>query len=83
VIRTVGSLSEECGGLDEMNRPEDVTASVGAFGAAVFDAHGNAIAAVSVGGMLKTLLQNEAELSAAVRKAAADISARLGYHTNP
>jgi IclR family transcriptional regulator, KDG regulon repressor len=62
---------------------EDVTASVGAFGAPVFDAQGSAIAAVSVGGMLKTLLQNEAELSAAVRKAAADISARLGYHAKP
>jgi IclR family transcriptional regulator, KDG regulon repressor len=59
---------------------EDVTASVGAFGAPVFDAQGNAIAAVSVGGMLKTLRENETTLSTAVRKAASDISARLGYH---
>lgn len=62
---------------------EDVTASVGAFGAPVFDAQGTAIAAVSVGGMLKTLTEKEAELSAALRDAAADISARLGHRPGP
>ncbi|RDC71244.1 IclR family transcriptional regulator [Rhodovulum sp. 12E13] len=58
---------------------EDVTASVGAFGAPVFDAQGTAIAAVSVGGMLKTLTEKESKLSAALCDAAASISARLGH----
>jgi DNA-binding IclR family transcriptional regulator len=62
---------------------EDVTASVGAFGAPVFDAQGTAIAAVSVGGMLKTLTEKEVELSAALRDAAASISARLGHRPGP
>ncbi len=61
---------------------EDVTASVGAFGAPVFDAQGTAIAAVSVGGMLKTLTEKEAELSAALCDAATSISARLGHRSD-
>jgi DNA-binding IclR family transcriptional regulator len=58
---------------------EDVTVGVGALGSVVRNARGVAVAAVSVGAMLTTLLPRQDELAEAVTTAAADISARLGY----
>lgn len=57
----------------------DITDGVGAFGAPVFDASGTAIAAVSVGGLLSTLLKDEEFLAREVKKAARAISAAIGY----
>lgn len=58
---------------------EDVTSGVGAFGAPIFDAEGVAVAAISVGGLLPTLLAKEDALAAGLKEAAARISARLGH----
>lgn len=58
---------------------EDVTNGVGAFGAPIFNADGLAVAAISVGGLLPTLLANEEPLAAALQQAAKTISARLDY----
>lgn len=58
---------------------EDVTLGVGALGAPVFNARGVAVAALSVGALLPNLVPREIELADAVRKAAAEISARLGH----
>lgn len=58
---------------------EDVTPGVAAFGAPVFDAHGRAIAAISIGGLATTLLNREAELAGGLMAAAGEISGRLGH----
>jgi IclR family transcriptional regulator, KDG regulon repressor len=58
---------------------EDVTPGVGAFGAPVFDAHGRAIAAISIGGLAQTLQAREGELSQGLMASAREISGRLGY----
>ena len=58
---------------------EDVTSGVGAFGAPIFDAEGVAVAAISIGGLLPTLLAKEESLAAGLREAAKTISARLDY----
>jgi DNA-binding IclR family transcriptional regulator len=57
----------------------DVTSGVGAFGAPVFNTHGVVVAAVSIGGLLPILIENEAHLSLALCDAATRISAQLGY----
>ena len=58
---------------------EDVTLSVGAFGAPIFDAEGLAVAAISVGGLIQALLPKEPELAQSLRDTASKISAKLGH----
>lgn len=58
---------------------EDVTPGVGAFGAVIRNAQGHPVGAISVGAMMSTLLDREAELSGALLAAAARISARMGW----
>jgi IclR family KDG regulon transcriptional repressor len=58
---------------------EDVTIGVGALGSVIRNARGVAVAAVSVGAMLTTLLPRQDELASAITATAADISTRLGY----
>ncbi|MDX2376114.1 hypothetical protein M4I32_04790 [Microbacterium sp. LRZ72] len=58
---------------------EDVTPGIGALGAAIFDARGTAVGALSVAGMLGSLLEHEEELAEALQVSAARISSRLGH----
>lgn len=58
---------------------EDVTPGVGAFGAPIFDAHGKAIAAISIGGLAQTLKARESELAQGLISSAGEISKRLGH----
>jgi len=58
---------------------EDVTPGVGAFGAPIFDAHGKAIAAISIGGLAQTLKARETELAGGLMSSAREISQRLGH----
>ncbi|WP_141016104.1 IclR family transcriptional regulator [Nocardioides sambongensis] len=58
---------------------EDVTQGVGAFGAAIRNAQGFAIGAISLGALKSTLEEREAELSTALVAAADRISARMGW----
>ena len=58
---------------------EDVTPGVGAFGAPIYDAHGKAIAAISIGGLAQTLKARESELAQGLMSSAAEISKRLGH----
>lgn len=60
---------------------EDVTVGVGALGSVVRNSRGVAVAAISLGALLHKLAPpRQDDLAAGVRTAAAEISARLGYH---
>lgn len=58
---------------------EDVTYGVGAFGAPIFNARGEAVGALSLGGMQDNLSRREDELSAGLLTAAREISQKMGY----
>lgn len=61
---------------------EDVTLSVGAFGAPIFNAEGLAVAAVSVGGLVQSLLPKEPDLVQSLGETASKISGKLGYQAS-
>jgi DNA-binding IclR family transcriptional regulator len=58
---------------------EDVTRGVAAIGAPVFGAEGQAVAAMSVGGLLPQILPPTAALLDSLLGGCADVSARLGH----